>query len=139
LSENGPVPTGYSKDAGWQFGLARTLAVPHAALWHFVSSPPGLAPWLGTGANPELERGAAFRTDDGVTGEIRSYHPGSRIRATLGSTTVQITVTPGATGTRLSFLQERMASAEERERQRGHWQRVMREVAELLDVDVDVD
>jgi hypothetical protein len=47
---------------------------------------------------------------------------------------VQVTVSDAATGkTVLRFHQERMASREERERQRGHWEGVMQRVVAALE------
>ncbi|MFC4516441.1 MULTISPECIES: SRPBCC family protein [Streptomyces] len=129
------MPTGLTKDAGWQIGVSRTLPHPAAIVWDFISSPEGIGFWLGAGAVLTPERGTPYRTTEGVTGEVRGYRPGDRIRVTYGTTTVQVALTPAADGARtmLRFHQEHLASAEERERQRVHWQRVMDQVAVVLD------
>ncbi|MEW2035055.1 SRPBCC domain-containing protein [Streptomyces roseifaciens] len=132
------MPTGLTKDAGWQIGVSRTLPHPPTAVWDFISSPEGIALWLGPGADLTPERGAPYRTAAGVTGEVRGYRPGDRIRVTHGTTTVQVALTPAtpaADGPRtiLRFHQERLASAEERDQQRAHWQGVMDRVAAALD------
>lgn len=66
---------------------------------------------------------------------MRGYRPLDRIRVTHGTTTVQVALRPTADGDRtaLRFHQEHLASAEERERRRAHWNRVMDEVAAALD------
>ncbi len=128
------MATGLTKDAGWQIGVSRTL--PHSPddVWSLVSGPEGIALWLGADADLVPERGAPYRTASGVTGEVRSYRPGDRIRVTHGTTIVQVTVTsPGAGRTVLGFHQERMASAEERERQRAHWRQVLDRIADALE------
>lgn len=127
------MPTGLTKDAGWQIGVSRTLPHPPAVVWDFISGPDGLDLWLGTGADLTPERGASYRTADGVTGEVRGYRPGDRIRLTHGTTTVQVAITAAGGKTVLRFHQERMASAEERERRREHWRHVMDDVATALD------
>ncbi|MFD2683866.1 SRPBCC domain-containing protein [Streptomyces phyllanthi] len=128
------MPTGLTKDAGWQIGVSRTLDHAPSAVWEFISGPEGLALWLGPGARLTPERGAPYETAAGVGGEVRGYRPGDRIRVTYGTTTVQVTLTAAAEGrTVLGLHQERMASAEERERQRAHWRRVMDRVAAALD------
>ncbi|MDT0346713.1 SRPBCC family protein [Streptomyces litchfieldiae] len=128
------MPTGLTKDAGWQIGVSRTLPHPPAVVWEFISGPEGLALWLGPGAELTPERGAPWRTADGTAGEVHGYRPGDRIRVTVGSTTVQVALRPAGDGGRamLRFHQERMASAAERERQRAHWQRVLDAVAGAL-------
>ncbi|WP_412566378.1 SRPBCC domain-containing protein [Streptomyces europaeiscabiei] len=126
--------TGLTKGAGWEVGVSRTLPQSPAAVWEFISGPRGLELWLGAGARLTPERGTAYETDVGDTGEVRGYRPGDRIRVTYGETTVQVAVSAAGGGrTVLVFHQERMASAEERERQRAHWRRVMDQVAEALD------
>ncbi|MFI6642759.1 SRPBCC domain-containing protein [Streptomyces sp. NPDC050504] len=129
------MPTGLTKDVGWQIGVSRTLPHPVPVVWDFVSGPEGLALWLGPGAAPALERGAPYRTADGVTGEVRGYRPEERIRATHGSTTFQLALVPSADGARtaLRFHEEHLTSAQEREERRAHWRRVMERVAEALE------
>ncbi|MEU1518445.1 SRPBCC domain-containing protein [Streptomyces sp. NPDC005811] len=129
------MPTGLTKDAGWQIGVSRTLPHPAVIVWDFISSPEGIALWLGTGAVLTPERGTPYRTTEGVAGEVRSYRLADRIRVTHGTTTVQVALAPAADGARtmLRFHQEHLASAEERERQRAHWQHVMDQVATALD------
>lgn len=126
--------TGLTKDAGWEVGVSRTLPQSPDAVWEFISGPRGLELWLGAGARLTPERGAAYETDEGATGEVRGYRPGDRIRVTYGDTTVQVAVSAAGGGrTVLVFHQERMASTEERERQRAHWRLVMDQVADALD------
>lgn len=130
------MPTGLTADAGWQIGVSRTLPLPPEIVWAHLTGAAGLACWLGPGADPDFVPGARYRTDTGVTGEVRSYRPGERIRLTYGPTTVQVTLTPApGNRTRLRFHQERMSGAAQRDRQRTHWQQVMDAVAAALNAD----
>ncbi|ORT59739.1 activator of HSP90 ATPase 1 family protein [Streptomyces sp. CB03238] len=127
-------PTGLTRDAGWEIGVSKTLPLPADTVWDFIASPEGVALWLGgvKGGLP-TEKGAAYETVDGVTGEVRGYRPGDRVRLTHGGTTVQVAVSAAGPGKAvLHFHQERLASAEEREQRRTHWQGVMRRVVEAL-------
>jgi uncharacterized protein YndB with AHSA1/START domain len=131
--------TGKTKDVGWNIGVSRTLPHPLEQVWDFVVSPEGLATWLGPGARLGTAKGTAYRTDEGTAGELRSLRTGDRVRLTwrpadwTHDTTVQVTVRPNGEGrTRLTFHQEWLADAEERERQRAHWQAVMARVRERL-------
>ncbi|MFG2921637.1 SRPBCC domain-containing protein [Streptomyces sp. NPDC048305] len=128
------MPTGLTKDAGWEIGVSRTLPLPADALWDFVTGEEGVALWLGPGAVLPTEKGAAYRTADGTAGEIRSYRPGDRVRLTHGTTTVQVAVVPAGTGDRsvLRFHQEHLASAREREDRRAHWKGVMDRIVVAL-------
>ncbi|PWW60349.1 SRPBCC domain-containing protein [Actinokineospora spheciospongiae] len=126
------MPTGLTRDAGWQIGVSRTVAHPLPVVWDFLSGPEGLALWLG--ADPAPEPGAPFRTADGVEGEVRGYRERDRIRVTHGTTTIQVAVRASGSGrTMLRFHQERMADGDERERQRAHWSSVLDAVAAALD------
>lgn len=126
--------TGLTKDAGWQVGVSRTLPQSPSTVWEFISGPRGLELWLGPGARLATEPGAPYETDSGISGEVRGYRPGDRIRVTYGDTTVQVAVSAAGGGRSvLVFHQERMTGPEERERQRAHWQEVMARVAEALE------
>ncbi|WP_336319496.1 SRPBCC domain-containing protein [Streptomyces lavendofoliae] len=130
------MPAGLTRDAGWEIGVSKTLPLPARAVWEFITGPEGLVLWLGDvrGGLP-TERGAAYATADGVTGEVRGYRPGDRVRLTYGGTTLQVAVSEaGPRKSVLRFHQERLAGADERERRRAHWQGVMRRVVEELGV-----
>ncbi|MFJ9638355.1 SRPBCC domain-containing protein [Streptomyces sp. NPDC101178] len=128
------MPTGLTQDAGWEIGVSRTIRQPPQTVWEFITGPEGVALWLGVEGPLPTEKGAAYRTADGTEGEIRSYHPGDRVRLTYGTSTVQVTVSPGTSDDRsvLRFHQERLASAEEREERRMHWKSVMDRLAAEL-------
>ncbi len=140
------MPTGRTRDAGWQIGVARTLRAAPDQVWDLLTSPRGLAMWLGPGADIGTERGDPWRSDDGAHGEVRSHHPGDRIRVTCRppgwdhDTTVQVVVVPASDGrTSLRFHQERLAGADERARQREHWRAVMARIEDALDTGPDQD
>ncbi|MEU6232384.1 SRPBCC domain-containing protein [Kitasatospora sp. NPDC047058] len=132
---SGPRPVGLTRDAGFQIGVSRTLSHPPEAVWSLLTSPEGAALWLGPGARLADRVGGPVSAADGSSGELRSLHPGSRIRLTWQppgrdrATTVQVTVTPGHGGTVLRFHQERLDDPAERSRQREHWRAVMDAVA----------
>jgi uncharacterized protein YndB with AHSA1/START domain len=111
-------------------GVSRTVPADLDTVWAHLTSRDGLGTWLGTGADPDREVGAPYSTDDGTTGEMRSWRERDRLRATRFApgddheTTVQVTVSTTATGTRIGLHQERMASQEERARMRDHWKAV---------------
>lgn len=131
---------GKTRDAGWQIGVSRTIHRPAGEIWSFLTSPAGVAIWLGEGGT--LEPGAGYRTADGVQGETRSFRAGDRVRLTwqppgwAHDTTLQLTVSAAGEGkARLTVHQERLADAAERERQRTHWQGVMAELVNALNQD----
>ncbi|TQS42463.1 SRPBCC family protein [Cryptosporangium phraense] len=129
---------GLTKDVGWQIGVSRTLPHPPEEVWSFLTSPPGLSLWLGPGATLTPEKGARYDTDDGTTGEVRSFRPGDRLRVTWQppgwshDSTVQVVVRPAAGGTSVRFHQERLADVDERAAQREHWRRVLEAIEAAL-------
>ena len=118
------MPTGLTKGAGWQIGVSRTLPCTPEEAWDLLTSDVGRA----VGQAPE----------DGTAGEVRSLRPLDRMRVIWTpagwdhDTTVQVVVRPAKTGTSIRFHQERMASADERERQRAHWSAVLDRLEALV-------
>lgn len=133
------MPTGLTKDAGWEIGVSRTLDHPVEAVWRLLVSPAGLAVWLGGGVDFQGHQSEPYRTTEGVHGELRSYRPGDRVRLTWQSatwthdSTVQVALQAKGDRSVVRFHQERLANAEERRRQRAHWQGVIGKFTRLLD------
>ena len=131
---------GRTKDVGWEIGVSATVPFPLEQVWALVTSPEGVATWIGPGATLVPEKGATFEADDGTTGEVRSLRPEDRVRVTLRpagwdhETTAQVTVSrSGPEKTVLRFHQEWLADAAERERQRTVWKAVLGRLRERLD------
>ncbi|SCG80465.1 Uncharacterized conserved protein YndB, AHSA1/START domain [Micromonospora echinaurantiaca] len=130
---------GRTRDAGWQIGVSKTIDRPVEDVWTFVTSPTGIAIWLGDGVTVLSERGAGYQTAAGVRGETRSFRDLDRIRITwrppdwTHDTTLQLAVTSVGEGrARLTVHQERLADATERERQRRNWQGVVNAIVAAL-------
>ncbi|MFL6120738.1 MAG: SRPBCC domain-containing protein, partial [Actinophytocola sp.] len=62
---------GHTRDAGWEIGVSKTVDHPVEHVWSFITSPGGIAIWLGEGVTVLPERGAGYETADGVHGETR--------------------------------------------------------------------
>lgn len=132
---------GQTKDVGFEIGVSRTVPHPIEQVWEFLVSERGTAVWLGPGARLGTERGTRYTTEDGTTGELRGFRPGDRVRLTCRpagwthDTTVQVVVAAAASPgrTRVTFHQEWLADAVERESQRAHWQSVLDRFSSELD------
>lgn len=128
---------GQTKDAGWNIGVSKTLPHPVEQVWEFVTSRDGLRLWLGE-VELGTDKGDPYTTADGTVGEIRSFRPHDRVRLTwrpegwTHDTTVQVAVRASGEKTMLRFHQEWLADADERERQRVHWQAAMARVEAAL-------
>jgi uncharacterized protein YndB with AHSA1/START domain len=130
---------GRTGDAGWEIGVSKTIDRPAETVWSFITSPAGIAIWLGGGVTVLPERGAGYETRAGVRGETRGFRDRDRIRLTwqppdwTHDTTLQLAVrSAGAGRAMLVIHQERLADAAERERQRRHWQGVITALVEAL-------
>lgn len=130
---------GHTRDAGWQIGVSKTVDHPVDAVWTFITSPEGVAIWLGDGVTVLSEPGVGYETAAGVRGEVRSFRELDRLRLTwqprdwTHDTTLQLTVSSAGDGrARLGVHQERLADAAEREQQRRHWQGVVTALVEAM-------
>ena len=99
------TPVGLTRNAGWEIGVSRTVPLTPEEVWARIED---TAAWLGEEAD-----------------DVRSHRPLDRIRVGWKGTIVQVAITPAKTGTTVRFHQERLADAEERERQRAHWSAVL--------------
>lgn len=133
------MSVGHTRDAGWQIGVSKTVDRPVEAVWSFITSPAGVAIWLGEGVTVLSDLGAGYETTAGVRGETRSFRELDRVRLTWQppdwshDTTLQLAVTSAGGGrARLGIHQERLADAAEREQQRRHWKGVITALAEAL-------
>jgi uncharacterized protein YndB with AHSA1/START domain len=131
-----PATTGLTKDAGWEVGVRTTVDAPLADVWSFLLGD-GLPLWLGK-TTLTLEKGAAYATDDDISGRILSYTEGLRIRLSWQpgewdhDSTLQLTVREAATGTTIGFHQERLSGREERKIMLGHWKGVVEQLEQAL-------
>ena len=129
---------GETKGVGFQIGVSRTIPYPVAQVWELLTSRAGIDLWLGEGAELVPHKGSRYETTDGTSGEVRSFHDEDRIRLTWRprdwdhDTTVQVAVSAKDGRTMLRFHQEWLADADERARQREHWQGVMARVRDAL-------
>jgi uncharacterized protein YndB with AHSA1/START domain len=133
------VSVGETRDAGWEIGVSKTVDHSVEDVWSLITSPAGIAIWLGEGVTALPERGEEYETTDGVRGETRSFHELDRVRLTwrpadwTHDTTLQLAVTSAGAGrAMLRVHQERLADATERERQRKHWQEVVNALVAAL-------
>ena len=99
------MPVGKTKDAGWEIGVSRTVPLSVEDVWSRVED---TSEWLGEEAE-----------------DVRSHRPFDRIRVGWHGTIVQVAISKARTGTTVRFHQERLADADERERQRAHWAAVI--------------
>jgi len=131
-------PVGLTEDVGWEIGVSRTLDAPLEAVWDLLVSPAGADLWIGAGASIPLTKGERYATAAGDHGELRGRIDRERIRVTQqrpdreGPTTMQFALRANGGRTRVTFHEEHLADADEREARRAHWKAVMDDVEAAL-------
>lgn len=129
--------TGKTKDAGWEVGVRQTVAASGEVVWQFLMGE-GLPLWLGETTLPRA-KGEAYRTADGVVGEVRVYTENTKVRLTWHpddwphDTTLQVSVKEADGGTTIGIHHERLADREERRMMLGHWKNVAAHLAAAFD------
>ncbi|HYF63077.1 MAG TPA: SRPBCC domain-containing protein [Herpetosiphonaceae bacterium] len=126
---------GLAKDGTYAVGVRRTFASTPQHAWDVLTSPEGLAIWLG--ADLEMAKGAAYQIP-GAAGVVRVVSPGSHVRLTwhpdgwAAASTIQVRVLPAAGGTTVSFHQENLPGAAERAAMQQRWSDALDRLAGLL-------
>ena len=133
-TERAPA-AGRTKDGTYQVGVRRTFATSPGQAWDVLTSPAGLAIWLG--GEVSLVKGESYQTSE-AAGQVRVVAPGSHVRLTWqpnswdDPSTIQVRVLPTASGATVSFHQERMPGAAERESMHRRWSAALDRLAALL-------
>ncbi len=134
-----PSVVGQTKDVGFEVGARKTFAVTPQRAWDVITSDEGLNLWLGSVPGLRLEQGETYQTTDGAAGEVRVVNPGGHLRLTWRPTnwqdasTIQVRVIPRGDQTTISFHQEHLPGAKEREEMLQRWHRVLEHMQTLLD------
>jgi uncharacterized protein YndB with AHSA1/START domain len=141
MAKRSERPTGLTKDVGWEIGVRRTLPVEHTVAWRLITSPQGMAVWLGESASSvDLTPGATYDLPDGTRGEVRVVTPGSHFRLTWHPpgwprpSTMQVRVIPKGAKTVIAFHQEHLPGSDEREARRAFFKGALDRLAELIDM-----
>ena len=132
---------GQTKNAGFEIGVRKTLSVSPQNLWGFIISNEGLKLWLHVDKPISWEEGAEYRASDGATGIVRIFTPGSHVRLTWQPggwpkpSTLQVRVMPNGEKATLSFHQENLTGAEEREQMLHKWAEIVKKIEKELATD----
>ena len=130
---------GLTQSAGYQIGVRRTFNVSLYDAWDLLLSRKGLELWLGTDNLEKWETGLEFRSSDGITGSVRVFRVYSHIRISWKKkewsnySVLQIRTIETGAKTTISFHQEHLADAAQREEMKEHWKKVLEKIGELLE------
>ena len=127
---------GQTADTGFQVGVQKTIPLTINDAWALLTSPEGIAIWLGEGGRFTLSVGERYATESQVTGEVRVVKPGDRLRMTwqrpgMGRpATLQVALvgtSPGKTSVRVHL--EHLPSEAFRQEMKAHWKEVLDRLA----------
>jgi uncharacterized protein YndB with AHSA1/START domain len=122
---------GQTKDAGFQIGVRKTVAVPIEAVWNFLFSEAGLSCWLGNISFENFELGKPYKTEEEIEGKVNVFKPGSHIRVTwkpkhwTNASNLQIRVIASKGKTTISFHQDKLLDSKQRDEMKKYWDTVM--------------
>ena len=124
-------PVGLTKDAGFQIGARKTFPVTPEKAWDFLVSVKGTRLWLDTMDLNKIEIKTEFVTPNGYFGKITVFKPYSHLRMQWkhpdweNISILQIRTIPAKEKTTISFHQEKLASADQREAMKSLWKSVV--------------
>lgn len=128
---------GHTKTTGFQVGIRRTFPINLNAAWALITSPVGLAIWLGEIKAP-MNYDDNFTTKNGEHGEIKVFKENSHIRLTWKpeawskASTIQVRVIPNEEKTTISFHQENLPGPKEREERHAHFEMCLDKLEEII-------
>ncbi len=122
---------GQTRDAGFQIGVRKTVAVPAETVWNFLFSVAGLSIWLGKMSLENFELGKPFKTEEEIEGKLSVFKPNSHIRLTwkpkhwTNTSALQIRVIPSKVKTTISFHQDKLLNSRQRDEMKKYWDEVI--------------
>ena len=128
---------GKTKDAGFQFGIRKTIPISAEKAWDFLISNKGLNVWLGSLSN-ELEIDKEFVTENGITGSVRVFNVSSHIRLNWkpknwqNTSTLQIRVIGDNKKATIAIHQEKLLDFEQRTEMKEYWSLIINKLTEEM-------
>ena len=141
MADPKPRPVGLTKDTGYQVGARRTFPVSLEKAWRFLTSPEGVALWLGASAPVDLSKGARYELKDGASGEVRVFKPNSHLRITWfppgypRASLIQVRVIPSKDRVVVSFHQEHLPGPDARADRREFFLRILDQLGMIFQPD----
>lgn len=125
---------GQTAEVGFEIGVSRTVPLPADEVWRRLTGPDGVRAWLGDASALRLEAGEPYHLPDGTTGEVRVAVAGNRVRITrrpdgwARPSTIQIRLTSKGEKTVVTFYEENLPDADEREARRAHYREALERI-----------
>ncbi len=129
---------GQTRDAGFQIGVRKTVAVPVETAWNFLFSEKGLSTWLGKIGVENFELGKPYQTEEEIEGRVNVFKANSHIRLTwkpkhwTNTSALQIRVIPSKEKTTVSFHQDKLMDSKQRDEMKKYWEEVIYKIENEL-------
>jgi len=128
---------GQTQSVGFQIGVRKTFPINLESAWALITSPSGLAAWLGEIKAP-MNLDDNFTTRTGEHGKIKIYKENSHIRLTWKpdkwskASTIQVRVIPSKENTTIAFHQENLPGPREREERHLHFKNALDKLEHII-------
>lgn len=128
---------GKTKDAGFQIGVRKTFDIAPKVAWEIMYSKHGLETWLGC-INSTLELGKPYKTDEGIEGKVTVFKEYSHLRSSWKkpswdkASILQVRVIDAKGKSTISFHQDHLQDAAQRQEMKEHWAEVIKKLEKLL-------
>lgn len=128
---------GLTKNSGFQIGVRRTFSVPAEKAWKFMFSKEGIQLWLGQLDSYNLGVNTEYRSTTGE-GMVKVFKPHSHIRLTWKKknwdniSTLQIRIIDSKGRATISFHQDKLESAKQREEMKAYWEGQLNKIEEKI-------
>ncbi|WP_435921526.1 SRPBCC family protein [Paenibacillus sp. DYY-L-2] len=126
------MEVGKTKSVGYQVGVRRTFPARVEHVWQMLMSREGIEIWLGKISSYDISVGTEYHTSSGISGKIRVVNENQNVRLTWkkehweNASTLQIrTIEQINDKCTISFHQENLPSAEDREDMKAKWEEVL--------------
>jgi uncharacterized protein YndB with AHSA1/START domain len=129
---------GLTKDAGWQFGIRRTMPVTAHQAWDFLLSKEAVDIWLGEVEEIDWRVGSSFVTKDEIEVTINVLKPYSHMRMSWKKkgwdniSMLQPRVTKGVGRSVISFHHDKLQDANQRLEMKNHWNGIIEKLESKL-------
>jgi ribosome-associated translation inhibitor RaiA len=122
---------GKTKATSYQVGIRKTFPVTQHEAWQYLFSDKGIQTWLGYYGSLDWVRGQEYITKYGTHICVRIHKELSHVRLKYrkknwdNNSTIQLRIIPAKTGITISFHQENLNGAAQRQEMKIHWDKVL--------------
>lgn len=133
------MEVGKTKSVGYQVGVRRTFPARVEHVWQMLMSREGIEIWLGEISSYDISLGTEYHTSSGISGKVRVVNENQNVRLTWkkehweNASTLQIrTIEQKNDKCTISFHQENLPSAKDREDMKAKWEEVLDSLRKVI-------